>query len=158
MDYSLTGSSVHGISQERILEWVAIFFSRETSWSRDRTQVSCIAGGFFTYWVTREAFVVIRSPSHVQLFMTPWTATCQASQGKLPIQNKDKLYVYVACIFKGNMGTDYVHIQLSGWWMSQRSNRKLQLWCRQRLATALSDTGYWGNGMKDIINITKVCE
>ena len=71
--------------------------------------------------------VVIRSPSHVQLFMTPWTATCQASQGKLPIQNKDKLYVYVACIFKGNMGTDYVHIQLSGWWMSQRSNRKLQL-------------------------------
>ena len=45
---SLPGSSVHGISQSRILEWVAIFFSRE-SWSpKDSTCVSCIAGGFFT--------------------------------------------------------------------------------------------------------------
>ena len=42
------GSSVHGISQARILEWVAISFSRESSWSRDRTHVSCIAGRFYT--------------------------------------------------------------------------------------------------------------
>ena len=66
--------------------------------------------------------------------------------------------MYVACIFKGNMATDYVHTQLSGWWMSQRSNKKLWLWCRQCLAIALSDAGYQGNGRKDIINITKVCE
>ena len=43
-------SSVHGISQARILEWVAISFSRESSQSRDRPWVSCIAGGFFTVW------------------------------------------------------------------------------------------------------------
>ena len=47
MDCNLLGSSVHGISQARVLEWVAISFSR-SSWSRDWNCVSCIAGGFFT--------------------------------------------------------------------------------------------------------------
>ena len=44
LDYSPPGSSVHGIFQARILEWVAISFSRGSSWSRDRTWVSCISG------------------------------------------------------------------------------------------------------------------
>ena len=48
MDCSLPGSSVHGISQARILEWVAISFSRVTSWPRDWTHVTCIAGRVFT--------------------------------------------------------------------------------------------------------------
>ena len=39
---------VHGISQARILEWVAISFSRGTSWPRDWTHISCITGRFFT--------------------------------------------------------------------------------------------------------------
>ena len=47
------GSSVHGISQVRILEWAAISFCRGSSPPRDRTHVSCIASGFFT--ATREA-------------------------------------------------------------------------------------------------------
>ena len=55
MDCSLPGSSVHGIFQARIPERVAIPFSRGSSWPRDQTQVSCIAGGFFTDWATREA-------------------------------------------------------------------------------------------------------
>jgi len=99
MDYGLPGSSVHGILQARILEWVAdpffrgIFptqrlnpglphcrgilyclshhgspsklewvaypFSRDSSWPRDWTGVSCIAGGFFTSWVTREVPVSV---------------------------------------------------------------------------------------------------
>ena len=50
MDCSSPGSSIHGILQARILEWVAISFSRGSSWPRDRTQVSCIAGRFFTDW------------------------------------------------------------------------------------------------------------
>ena len=49
------GSSVQGILQARILEWVAIPFSRSSPWPKDRTWVSCIAGGFFTTWTTREA-------------------------------------------------------------------------------------------------------
>ena len=51
MDCSLPGSSVHGILQARILEWVATPFSRGSSWPRDQTHVfcySCIASGFFT--------------------------------------------------------------------------------------------------------------
>ena len=55
MDCSLPGSSVHRILQARILEWVAITFSRGSSQSRDETQVSCIAGRIFTVWATREA-------------------------------------------------------------------------------------------------------
>ena len=55
MDCSLAGSSVHGIFQARVLEWIAISFSRGSSQPRDQTQVSCIAGGCFTIRATREA-------------------------------------------------------------------------------------------------------
>ena len=48
-------NTVHGILQARILEWVAISFSRGSSQPRNQTQVSCIAGRFFTNWATREA-------------------------------------------------------------------------------------------------------
>ena len=47
--------TVHGILQARILEWVAIPFSMGSSQHRDQSQVSLIAGGFFTSWATREA-------------------------------------------------------------------------------------------------------
>jgi len=46
MDCSLPGSFVHGILQARILEWVAISFSRGSFQPRNQTQVSCIAGRF----------------------------------------------------------------------------------------------------------------
>ena len=48
MDCSVAGSSVHGIFQTRILEWVAVAFSKGSSQPRDQTQVSCISGKFFT--------------------------------------------------------------------------------------------------------------
>ena len=54
MDCNLLGFSVHGIFQARILDWVAISFSRGSSWPRDWTQVSCIAGRRFTLRATRE--------------------------------------------------------------------------------------------------------
>ena len=47
--------TVHGILQARIMEWVAIPFSRGSSQTRDWTQVSCIAGRLFAIWATREA-------------------------------------------------------------------------------------------------------
>ena len=52
MDCSLSVSSVHGIFQARILEWVSISFSRGSSQPRNRTWVSCIAGRRFTVWAT----------------------------------------------------------------------------------------------------------
>ena len=57
MDCILPGSSVHGIFQARVLEWVAVSFSRGSSQHRDQTQVSCNTGGFFTIWATREAHI-----------------------------------------------------------------------------------------------------
>ena len=50
-------SSVHGISQTRVLKRVAISFFRGFSWPMDRTWVSCIVGRFFTNWATWEALV-----------------------------------------------------------------------------------------------------
>ena len=60
MDYS---SSVHGIFQARILEWVAISFSRGSSQPRDRTCVSCIGRWILQHWATREAYTWYR-PIH----------------------------------------------------------------------------------------------
>ena len=58
--------TVHGILQARILEWVAILFSRASSQPRDQTQVSHIAGRFFTSWATR-------GQSGIQLSVAPMT-------------------------------------------------------------------------------------
>ena len=55
IDWGSPGSSVHGILQARILEWVAGPFSRRSSRLRDWTWVSCIAGRFFTIWATKVA-------------------------------------------------------------------------------------------------------
>ena len=57
MDCSLLSSSVHGILRAGILEWVAISFSRGSSWPRDRTWISSVTGRFCTVWSTREALV-----------------------------------------------------------------------------------------------------
>ena len=102
MDCSPPGPSVHGIFQARVLEWVAISFSRGSSQPRDWTQVSCIAGRRFTIWSTREELqgifltnnhipfcepreaniytntCVLSHFSHVYLFSTLWTVAYQA--------------------------------------------------------------------------------
>ena len=62
-------SSAHGIFQSRILEWVAISFSRGFSLSRDRTRLSCIVGGFFTNWGTRKAQLKAKSYPNQSGFM-----------------------------------------------------------------------------------------
>ena len=70
MDCSLRCSSVHGIFQARVLEWVAISFSRGSFGPRDWTQVSHIASRHFTLWATREAYptwLQIRIPTALSL-------------------------------------------------------------------------------------------
>ena len=62
MDCSPPGSSVHGISQVRILEWVAMSFYRGSSLPRDQTQVSCgfrIGRGILYHQATREAHILL---------------------------------------------------------------------------------------------------
>ena len=59
MDCSLPASSVDGIFQARVLEWVAISFSRGSSRPRDQTWVSRISSRRFTIWATREALIYL---------------------------------------------------------------------------------------------------
>ena len=59
MDYSLPGSTIHEIFQARILEWIAVSFSR-SSQPRDWTQVSLIVGRCFTVWATREVVLTLK--------------------------------------------------------------------------------------------------
>ena len=114
-DCSSPDYSVHGISQVRILKWVAISFSRASSQPMDQNHISCMGRQILYCWATREAhfreyhfslfftlfccFIFlwalvaiqissVQSLSHVQLFATPWTAARQAS---LSITNSQSL-------------------------------------------------------------------
>ena len=72
MDCGPPASSVHGILQARTLEWAAISFSRRSSWPRNRTQVSSIAGRFFINWAMWEAQSAIKK-DEILPFATTWT-------------------------------------------------------------------------------------
>ena len=71
MDCSQPGFSVHGILQARILDWVAIPFSRGYSWHRDQTLVSCIVGRVFTIWATIRIRVIPNSSSQTEPWPSP---------------------------------------------------------------------------------------
>ena len=68
----LPSSSVHGILQAWILEWVAIPFSRGSFQPRDRNWVSCTAGRFFTIWITREAPKQQQQLTLIKHYYTSW--------------------------------------------------------------------------------------
>ena len=81
MKCSPPSSSVHGILQAKILEWVSVSFSRGSSWPRDRIWVSCLAGRFLTIWVTREAprsYVIVNLSSTCKGRGDLWTPATSA--------------------------------------------------------------------------------
>ena len=83
MDYASPGSSVHGIFQARVLEWVATSYSGVSSWPRDQIHISCISciGRQILYHSCHLGspnfpfIVAVQLCSHVWLFVTSWTAT-----------------------------------------------------------------------------------
>ena len=85
MDCSPPGSSVHGNSQARILEWVALSFSTTQDWNLTQGWNPCFLLGrqILPQWTTWEvqllSFSSVQSLSRVQLFATPWIAARQAS-------------------------------------------------------------------------------
>ena len=135
MDYT-----VHGILQARILEWVAFPFSRGSSQPRDRTQVSRIAGRFFTSWATREAqeylevntvtiwdhppgvgveciltwqdecVCVLNRFSRVWLFVAPWTVAHQAPRSMEILQARILEWVAVPSSRGSSQPRDQTHI------------------------------------------------
>ena len=104
MDCSLSGSSIHGILQAGILEWVAIPFSRGSSQPRDQTWISFITGRFFTIWATREAqFSWILSPKKCSIILffrkLKWKQTTSKAQLDCG-QNYYTLRCMVECMLK----------------------------------------------------------
>ena len=81
MDNSPSDFSVHWILQARILEWVAISFSRGSFQPRDQIQVSCIAGRFFTIWATRKE-----------------QSGCQRNNWLILIQLKARVLSHFSCV------------------------------------------------------------
>ena len=97
MDCSPPGSSVHGMLQSRILEWVAIPFSRGSSRPRDQTWVSCIVGRFFTAWVPREythgsVYMAILISQLVPTSPSPSVFTC-------PFSTSVWFLIFIFCSF-----------------------------------------------------------
>jgi len=90
MDWGLPGSSVHEILQARILESVAIPFSRGSSQARDRTQVSHIAGKFFTIWATSFQFFWV----HTLEWVVGWNG-----DSRFNILRYHKIFFTVAVLF-----------------------------------------------------------
>ena len=118
MDCSLPDSSVHGISQARILEWVAIPFSRGSSWPRDQTPVFCIAGRFFTTEppeknYQRRTLLNLRS-SHETCWEThPWGGKSQekthhASQSSLQSQGAGEVRACTSKIMMWLQGSNEI--------------------------------------------------
>ena len=82
------GSSVHGILQARILEWIAISFSRGSSWGRDQTHISCIGKWILYHWATWEAQEVVLSTSKQFFVLVFWGCCNKIPQtGQLTQQN-----------------------------------------------------------------------
>ena len=101
MDCSLSGSSIHGIFQARIPEWVAISFSRGSSWPRDWIRVSLIAGRCFTLWATREA--------------SPKNKVGRKKQRRLKINILSKIKIGISINYDGFLIKLLNHIKIPQW-------------------------------------------
>ena len=88
VDCSPPGSSVHGILQAIILEWVTISFSRGSSQPRDRTRVSCITGRDFILWATREVSLPLAPPYSRSL-----TKTSRIDPSKVTVLSVQTIYL-----------------------------------------------------------------
>ena len=119
MDCSPPGSSLPmGILHARILERVAMPSSRGSSQPRDRTQVSCVAGGFFTIWATRDAKI---HPRHFPTCL--YTVFVQAAK-----TNYHRLGSYTSTMGSAS------HIPGDGRgrsrrWRRRRRHKEAGLWC-----------------------------
>ena len=114
MDCTPPGSSVHGILQARILEWVAIPFSRGSSRFMDqmnpcrrgdRTLISCVVGGFFTVWAMVKPLVVrgkrILGNSHWlgrRIKSVYCSCSCSPMKSQMRGENKGSFWIFVGCL------------------------------------------------------------
>ena len=101
MDCSLPRSSIHGILQARVLEWVAISFSRGSSWPRDQTRVSHIVGRCFTIWATREVLTNSKTALRITICYSSLLRKIRPREVKPVAQGhgtKDYLILLIKCM------------------------------------------------------------
>ena len=137
--------TVHGILQARILEWVAFPFpfSRGSSQPRDRTQVSHIAGRFFTSWATREAQKTRRGQSSqvaVQFLRQDCCLSSRCLWYLLATELIWWLWEFSIHWFKQIVSTYYVLTMILLWCWSWNSNT-LATWCEELTTGKDPDAG-----------------
>ena len=89
----------------KILEWVAIPFSSRSSWPRNQTGVSCIAGGFLTNWAIREGSSFAMISPRIIPFQTQWYCY---SLNIFKCTSSEPSYTYLFILFLGNFFTWYL--------------------------------------------------
>ena len=119
MGCSWPGSWIHGIFQTRVLEWVAISFSRGSLWSRDRIRVSHTAGRLFTIWATREAPTALFLRYGLLGVRTEWSRCLRGSALECLLASCDLCVTSVnvipaAPVFPGNCHTSLLLALLCG--------------------------------------------
>ena len=130
MDYSPSGSSVHGISQARILEWVAICFSRASSQPKDQFMSPALAGGFFiteppgkpNLWSV-STVLLMASRFSILALRIPWTVW----KGKKIWHWKDELPRSVGANMLLEISGGITPERLKGWRQSE-NNTQLWIW------------------------------
>ena len=130
MDCSPPGSSVHWILQARILEWVAISSSRGLSWPRNWTQVSCIAGQFFTTespgnpfrsWIRHSTKVTQSVSGGPGIFPQGKEATVTRKGSNAFFWGKKKKKTDAQCSQKNEKKLFFLHGEF-GTWIKKQSN------------------------------------
>ena len=105
MDCSLPGSSVHGIFQASVLEWVAISSSRLSSQPRNQTSVSCMTGRFFTIWTTWEALEKVKAPkSGLQIQVCFFIVYCEGKTKSTHSLYLDWMYAWILLYYGSGEG------------------------------------------------------
>ena len=137
--------TVHGILQARILEWVAFPFSRKSSQPRDQTQVSHVAGRFFTSWVRREAQEYgsgypIPSPADLPFLESkPWSLHCK--------------WILYHLSYHGSLNPERPtlrHIIIKMAKLNFISKREKQSYTRELFSRNLKARKVWGDIFKDL--------
>ena len=135
---NLPGSSVLGISQARILEWVAISFSKGSSWPRDQTcvsYISCISKKILYHWAIREAWTRIKNSIHIlvnSMDLWKWKWGHSVVSNSLPPHDMEPTRLLHPWDFPGKSTGLGCHFLLQGIFPTQGSNPVLPR-CRQTL-------------------------
>ena len=129
MDCSLPGSSVHGIFQAWILEWIAISFSSGSSRPRDQTLVSHIVGRCFTVWATREAGTIVLTWNNPKSWLDPTCAQepvylCDWTHLKIKTTNLNTIEALLLEMTNSTLISHPCNLSFR-WWWHQTLQRKI---------------------------------